>query len=495
MLLYDETECRIDVVAEYTDTVGEKQFNLNFENINLYKDNQYVYADRNGIYLYNSKFEKENTLYEWSMHGQSVSKVYDILMDEDEKVYALVQSEDGPRYYVFEPTVEEREPLIVEFCVSAYGKDKYATAVNEFNRNHPSVIIKMKDDYDETTLLTKIIGGDGPVIVDTSLVNFLELKNYWEPLDSVYQELGITQTLNNAAISLGTIDGIMYGIVTDFAIETLACPFSNQDLNYETFITKTEKTDGNVAVIAEKDRLLLATYIFDHGPNDSYFITETSKGRIVEVEKLQRLIEYIDSIKSINSEDITKDYYLSGEVLIKPMYIKRPEELIYYKEVYKEKAKLYGYPGKENAVCYLYTPSMLAVSKNTDKKEKEVALAFVKMLLSYEFQSKMATSGRFALSVRTDVLEEQIYAVNKDTEITGPDGIKIKIGINPDNLQNKNELYELMQRAIPYPYDYYADYTSVIREEFLEYYDGVISKDMLIDRIRSRIGVYLQEKD
>ena len=58
---------------------------------------------------------------------------------------------------------------------------------------------------------------------------------------------------------------------------------------------------------------------------------------------------------------------------------------------------------------------MLSIRRSATKEEKEAAAAFIALCLSYEGQSQAAKESNFRLSVRGDVLEEQIAAMGRET--------------------------------------------------------------------------------
>ena len=66
---------------------------------------------------------------------------------------------------------------------------------------------------------------------------------------------------------------------------------------------------------------------------------------------------------------------------------------------------------REGSIHQMQTSGMLTIRRSATKEEKEAAAAFISLCLSYEGQSLMAKDLDFALSVRRDVLEEQIASM------------------------------------------------------------------------------------
>ena len=94
--------------------------------------------------------------------------------------------------------------------------------------------------------MTQLGGGDGPVLVDTELTGFESLAKLWQPLDGFMEETGLVKEMYPETLELGKIDGVTYGIVRNFSIETLLVPASGpSDWNYEVFLDALDKFDGS----------------------------------------------------------------------------------------------------------------------------------------------------------------------------------------------------------------------------------------------------------
>ena len=116
------------------------------------------------------------------------------------------------------------------------GVQAYNAAVAEFNLRHPDRQIIIKDDYDKTQLMTMLMAGDGPALIDSRLVSFRDQTEYWEPLNEIYDELGLTGVLNEAAVKLGAVDHAYYGVVLDFYVQTLISAVEEENWDYEAFL-------------------------------------------------------------------------------------------------------------------------------------------------------------------------------------------------------------------------------------------------------------------
>ena len=136
----------------------------------------------------------------------------------------------------------------------------------------------------------------------------------------------------------------------------------------------------------------------------------------------------------------------------------------------------------------------MTVRRTASKEEKEVACAFIDFLLSYECQSQTADDRNFALSVRKDVLEEQISGMDENTVVHDrAAGKDIRLGDNLDKETDAQILYDLMDKARPRKY-FPRELNSILSEELEQYFSGVITEDMLIEHLENRVGLYLSEQ-
>lgn len=200
----DET----DTVLQYMDMESGEAVTLatleeDYAGYTLLDERTLLYANSNGVYRRDLSGEDEEPLYLWSNHGIRVSGIYAVQAVEDGRIALIYEGSGGTNYLCIEPTTEKVEILQITMAVSPAMKSVYQTAATEFNRKYPACHIEIKSDYDETALLTELIAGNGPALVDTSLTGFDEHKKLWEPLDIVMEQLGITEELQASAMELG----------------------------------------------------------------------------------------------------------------------------------------------------------------------------------------------------------------------------------------------------------------------------------------------------
>lgn len=115
------------------------------------------------------------------------------------------------------------------------------------------------------------------------------------------------------------------------------------------------------------------------------------------------------------------------------------------------------------------------------------------MLLSYEGQKLAARNLNFELSVRRDVLEEQISAMNGLTTVYVYGFSQFTLGSDLNIDLDRRTLLDMIGTAEVDEY-YPAELQDLIYEEVKAYFSGTITEDMLIDHLENRVGLWLNEK-
>lgn len=479
------------LLFEYDDNDEYRKHQI--QAVNLFDDEKLIYADAGGVFLCDYSFQNSEKIYTWSRHGIIQPWIENISVSEDGAISVLMRNTKGLFFVLLGPAPEE--VFEIELAVSS-GSTIYYDAVLEFNKRHPEYNIVIRDDYDKTALLTRLMAGDGPVLIGSDLVPFEEQKKLWEPLDKVYEELGILDKLNSAAIKLASIDGSLYGIVPDFSIRTLVTGAEETDWDYDAFI-KCIENSGELKYIMDnalgESDAWIAVSIFDHGREDSFYINAENGELKFDTEEFRNVLKLIDLYGCDKVSVPFVEGIKEGEVLCNNISISHPKDLIFYRHTYGDDVNIVGFPGESGAKNLLRSPHILAIRQTASDRDKEIAVEFVKMLLSYDMQLKMSKDDNFLLSVRTDVLEEQINSVSKGTWLTSVcfDDYGFYLG-EPDNEKNGKELMELIEKAVP-DYEHSNDYRDILYEELEDYFSGEITEDMLIDHLNNRVGLYLKE--
>ncbi len=93
--------------------------------------------------------------------------------------------------------------------------------------------------------------------------------------------------------------------------------------------------------------------------------------------------------------------------------------------------------------------------------------------------------------MRRDVLEEQIASASMGSQMNIPG--EVSVGSNVDIEKDGAMLLDLIDRAKPYK-TFPRELWNILYEEEDLYLSGSITKDILIDHLENRIGLYLEEK-
>lgn len=462
---------------------------------NMYDDSRLVVAAYDGVYILDLKNCENTRIYEWVNHGISGSNVCSIKADEQQNVYLMYVDEDGINYLMLSPTTEEKPIKKILFAVSEVNKKKYMNAVAKFNKKHPQYIISMKTyRYEDKNRLTaQMTAGDGAVLIDSSVVGFTQFEKLWESLDDCYEKNGWS-SFEESVINLGRIEGKLCGAITDFYITSAFLDGNVEVLDYDSFtqIIKNysgEKNifnfDGEYAV----EEVVLG--LLSHTVEDSFYFSEGC----FEPEKFEEAVrfaeEYVQNEKEPNYYNIEKASAFYNEV-----YISNPGELELNRLKYGADIKYVGLPGKLGGLNYINVSTPLCVRNNASSEEKELAKAFIEFLLSYDMGMSFASSFDFGFSVRKDVLNEQIECIEEylEDELLGSGINANSILKELDKEQCRDELRSLIESAQTTQEKNYG-YRYIISEELEAYLDGAQTMDIMLDHLRSRVNLYLQEKE
>ena len=198
-------------------------------------------------------------------------------------------------YLCLEPTTENVEIFELTMAVPSYMEASYRSIVARFNKQYPNCNITLKTDYDETMLLTELMAGKGPVLIDSSLTGFDNQEKLWEPFDGVLEQLGILGELNQAAMELGEINGRLYGIVTDFFVETVVTGDQElQSWDYETFLQCIADRPGLEAVMNSntvQDGWYFINRFLIHGLDDNYLLNAENGTTRFDSEEFRNVLE------------------------------------------------------------------------------------------------------------------------------------------------------------------------------------------------------------
>ena len=185
---------------------------------------------------------------------------------------------------------------------------------------------------------------------------------------------------------------------------------------------------------------------------------------------------------------------LDGRMLCMEYNMFRVEDIIEFRLAYGEKFHLTGYPTGDGAAHLIQAREPLAVRKTASDKEKLVAYAFLDMCLSYEGQRQAVKNNDFYMSVRDDVLKEELCNLGEDRRVRLPStGEEFILRDEFDPEQDGKTLQDLLDRSKPRTAPP-KELRDILFEELDRYFDGTITQDQLINNLENRVGLYFEER-
>lgn len=224
---------------------------------------------------------------------------------------------------------------------------------------------------------------------------------------------------------------------------------------------------------------------------DSFYVNADGEPEF-DTQEFRKVLNLIDTYGPDNASVPFVEGLGEGRVLCNHIQIFHPQDLLFYRDTYGDGVKLTGFPSVDGARHRLESTHILAMRKTASETEKEIATEFMKLLLSYDTQLTMSKDDNFLLSVRTDVLNEQIDSVVEGTLLSAPGFDRSFYLDEPDNEKNRKELLELIEKSVS-RHESGDSYRDILGEEFEDYFSGEITEEMLIERMSNRVGLYFKE--
>ena len=474
----------------------DEDYSTHYLYYTMFDEDTILYVNTDGIYLKEKDAKSAKPIYLWINHGLKVSWVCDVKIKQDGTFSIICNVGSEKMYMEMTPTPEDVEIQTLTLAVSDEMKPVYAKAVSEFNKSFPTCQLELKDDYDETALLTELISGQGPVLIDTHITGFEEQKKLWLPLDSALVSIGVSDDLVEAAKDIGKIDGKIYGVVTDFYLQTVVIDNHEiHDWNYKIFLEELYKQKDMLAVMNSVETDVrwnfFASFLFQNA-DDNYFLSP-KKGVSFDSSEFNAILDLIDQY-CVTTEPVKPGGLLpEGNVFCNELVISKPEQMGLYRKVYGDDINYIGYPTSDGACHFVISKPPLTIRKNASQEEIAFAMAFIQILLSQESQQEMVSEANYSLSVRKDVLAKQVDDVNADTWVYAPGLGEGKIGVNWDRQLDGEKFYEILSRAKIRKYAS-KELTNILTDEFQAYFSGDITREMLIEHLDNRVGLYYSER-
>ncbi len=482
---------------------GEEQIIIDFEefkkdnpNLNILfvtcKDEENIYyATSDGIYRY-LEGETPERLYLFSNHGIRPVSICGMEIGENDEIGILYETNDSTEFLFLKPTEEQREIVEIPFVMSQVSKLQYSEAIVDFNKKYPQYLITEVVYEDETQLLTELIAGKGPVLVDTQYVDFAENVKLWECLDEELAEAGEENVLIDKIEEFCQIDGKQYGVVTEWGISTFAGLTGGlTEWNQEQFGEYLKKHPEIRRIFAGQSPVFfLELFYFQSMEKCPFWNIETDE-IYFETAEFKQLLETAGRLagelpKEGRSEEIER--IRTGEALGEMVYLNGAETLSYYNAILGDEVQYIGFPGKEGSEHYIMASAPITIRNSATEKQKQAAVLFLEHLISYEAQ-KAAAEEVGALSVRKDVFEESLNNLPEET-MWIIDGEDFKFTVDKERVSE--QFMSLYEKAVPNP-SLPAEVENILEEELQSYFEGQKTAEQVCSVLQKRMQLYLYE--
>ncbi len=450
-----------------------------------------AWCTNEGLFFCDSRDGEKKLAYKWSNHGIVLPTVQSLVVLNNGKVGILYATEEGKGYLLLETTGEKKEMKSITFAVSSDNKATYQAAAAYFNKLYPTYNIDVTDDWNETSLLTKLGAGDGPVLIDTSLTGFDDLEKLWQPLDSFLEQTNLRAELMSEVFDFGRIGDVQYGIVKSFSIHTLVVPDSGpENWDYEGFLKALEEKKGAAPFCywyfdVTGDRRETFFNALSNGLTDSYYVDPEEGNTIFGTERFDRILKLSDSARKCLPANEGKTIH-DGKALCEVIDIFGIQQVVDLRmrlEANGERA--IGYPTKEGAKHFFIASDPITMRVTATEEEKKIAYTFLKVLLSKEC---LLQSHGSMFYVRKDMQEEQIANYELAVETAGNQFHMAPFDREKD-VALLNELIHNGTTKKSFP----SSLQKVFDEEFGDYLSGRIDGKALSEHLKSRVTLYLQE--
>ena len=484
LLVADAESGKVAIVAET---------NWDFSKCILWDESTFLYADNDGLHKRALSGANDEMIYNWSNHGITYSEILDLQSYKDQSIQMIYVSHEGVNYLRLLPTDGETSIIEIEFAVSSLAMRKYQTAVSDFNKKYPVWHVKLKEykDLSDPSLVTRLIAGDGPQLLDSYLVGFSSHEELWEPMDDFYKQLNLDEVLLPNIIENCSIDGIPYGVTTDFVINTvIAFEGSPEEWDYETFINYLSGNDIFTKSIYiprnGSDGFSFLSNFFFHDSSETFLYDATKCSVNYDGKEFRQILEIAKRyMKKENWANV--DDFRSGASPCAVVSIGEPEDLACLRVWGKDQLRFVGFPTQNGSSHFLEGADPLCVRKNAPMEEKQLAYTFLKYLLSYDVQKQ-----NDRMSVRKDVLEEQVNRMDEYSYTCLNGFPQFYLGENVDLKNDYETLRKLLENAKP-KRSMAVELRNIYVEELGGYLSDAMTEDELINHLKNRILLYIEE--
>ncbi len=368
--------------------------------------------------------------------------------------------------------------------------------IAEWNKSNADCYIEVKeygqDDY-ETGLMqlnADIVSGRVPDIFDLSDLDMAPYISKGVFMD-IYPLMDLDSQIKREDFVPGILqtyekDGELYGIALGYRLETLmgkeSIVGSPSQWNIEKMKQMIEEMPSQSYFIDNMGPVGLLRIVLMMGIDD-YIDWNTGQCFFTE-DGFIELLELADSMEGIPVEGDIEEYLANGRLMLNRAYISSVSE---YKEAIDmfrgEKVACVGYPSAQGGKTLIQPYLPTGISNMCENKE--AAWAFVRSLISEEFQNNHIL---FNFPVLEDSLEKEFeQALQPSVNSWNMDNTEM-----PPSREEVNELYEMINRSRgQFVFD--TNIWRMIEEETEFYFSGEKTAEEVAKLIQNRVQIYMNE--
>lgn len=463
--------------------------------ITCYDEDTLLYATSRGLYRCDYQGRNNQELYLWKESGISLGTagfIRAMRVQPDGDVEILLRRSREDFYLRLELATEKKEIFEVTFAVAKDKEETYRDAVADFNWRHGDCKIEMVVYEEPDRLLTEMIAGKGPVLVDTSLAPFADNEKLWECLEDALAQWGMEDALLAGPLEGGKIGGKQYGLCLSWSLRTFASvSYQEESWDYEQFLGYLENAESLEMLFEYQNQEGFLREFLCRSPEESIFIDPEAGRAYFDTERFTAAVELANRLAGemgqMDSSEMA-ERIRSGSCLGEFVGLVNAEDIAYYDAKLGDQINYVGLPGKEGSCHYIIADDPVAVRATASMEEKEAALSFLKYLLGKQAQKNLVK--HFYFSVRQDVFQEQLDGMPEEL-VHYRDGAYVTIPV--DKEQAKERLLSIYEKAVPYP-AMPQEIGQVLEEELSECFHGTRSVEEVAGILQNRVQLYLDER-
>lgn len=479
----------------------------------------FYYRDNLGIYGYDENSKKIKKVLDYAASNIYTENTGSICPIDEKRMLGIAdaRTSDGAKLILYTKVEPEN---VEDKQVVTYGAIQLDTnmknAIAEFNRSNSQYYIQIKEYYKEsepeTKLALDLVSDNAPDIIDISgqsVEKYIE-KSVLEDLTSYFEkddDVGIDKMIPSVAEAIKT-DGEYYYVTPGFRIAALAGKASvvgeAAQWNIDDVMQMMKKYPDAQLLYNNRQLDLLNLFL---AQGTSSFVNWKEGKCSFDQERFRNLLEFCAQGGSDGEEyEIGKEteYIQKNKVLLTPVTI-GAEDLQVYQAMYGEKIAYKGYPSDENGGTSFVFPVQIAMSANSQNKEG--AWAFLRMLMTKEYQAKhisVESADVVVVPTRQDVFElyqkvrmtTEAYTDDSNTTVlpmsmtVSYDGQEVQLKpMSTEEMQEFIDLVDHTMRVTEHEYEI----QQIVEEEAEAYFTGRQTLDKTIEVMQDRATKYVNE--